>query len=49
MTSARAWADGDNWGCNNVRTGGAGAIGWRIPFDAQIADDLRRQNAGGAA
>lgn len=34
-------ADGDYWGANNVRTGGAGAIGWRIPFDQQIADELR--------
>ncbi len=29
-------ADGDNWAYNNVRTGGAGAIGWRI--------SRRRQN-----
>ena len=32
--------DGDDWSQNNVRTGGAGAIGWRIPFDAQIAECL---------
>lgn len=38
-------ADGDYWGANNVRTGGAGAIGWRIPFDQQTADDLRRLEA----
>lgn len=24
-------SDGDNWSANNVRTGGAGAIGWRVP------------------
>ncbi len=30
--------DGDSWDNNNVRTGGAGAIGWRIPFDKEIAD-----------
>jgi hypothetical protein len=32
--------DGDDWSCNNVRTGGAGAIGWRIPYDANIASRL---------
>jgi hypothetical protein len=34
--------DGDNWASNNVITGGAGAIGWRIPFNQVIADELRR-------
>lgn len=34
-------ADGDNWAENNVRTGGAGAIGWRIPMDQALADELR--------
>jgi len=34
-------ADGDDWGHNNVRTGGAGGIGWRIPYDQQIADKIR--------
>jgi len=29
-------ADGDNWGANNVRTGGAGAIGWRVPRDEAL-------------
>jgi hypothetical protein len=24
-------SDGDNWSSNNVRTGGAGAIGWHVP------------------
>lgn len=38
-------ADGDDWGANNVRTGGAGAIGWRIPYDAAIADQLRTHAA----
>lgn len=28
--------DGDNWSHNNVRTGGAGAIGWKI---SQMPDD----------
>ena len=34
-------ADGDYWGVNNVRTGGAGAIGWRIPLDEAIVAELR--------
>jgi len=33
--------DGDNWSANNVRTGGAGAIGWRVPFDADLAAKIR--------
>lgn len=37
--------DGDNWGVNNIRTGGAGAIGRRIPFDQTIADRLRALDA----
>jgi len=32
--------DGDNWAANNVRTGGAGARGWRIQFDAALAEEL---------
>ena len=34
-------ADGDDWSDNNVRTGGAGAIGWRVPFMADLADEIR--------
>lgn len=34
--------DGDNWAANNVKTGGAGAIGWRIPFDRAIADEITK-------
>ena len=34
-------ADGDNWSANNVRTGGAGAIGWRIPMDETLATEIR--------
>jgi hypothetical protein len=34
--------DGDNWELNNVRTGGAGAIGWRVPFDETLAGRLRK-------
>lgn len=33
--------DGDNWSRNNVTTGGAGAIGWRIPYDEAVACELR--------
>lgn len=28
--------DGDDWSRNNVRTGGAGAIGWRIPTTPEL-------------
>ncbi|MFA6721586.1 MAG: hypothetical protein WCR92_09255, partial [Candidatus Cloacimonadaceae bacterium] len=34
--------DGDDWGENNVHTGGAGAIGWRVPHSRDIAGDLYR-------
>lgn len=37
--------DGDDWSVNNVVTGGAGAIGYRIPFAAEIAERLRRLEA----
>ncbi|KKQ53961.1 MAG: methylase protein, partial [Candidatus Woesebacteria bacterium GW2011_GWC1_38_13] len=33
-------ADGDDWSRNNVRTGGAGAIGWRIPKDEHLLQIL---------
>lgn len=33
--------DGDNWGRNNVRTGGAGAIGHRVPWTAELDAELR--------
>jgi hypothetical protein len=33
-------ADGDTWHVNNVQTGGAGAIGWRVPHDADTAAQL---------
>ena len=32
--------DGDDWSRNNVKTGGAGAIGWRAPYDATLADRI---------
>jgi hypothetical protein len=34
-------SDGDDWMSNNVNTGGAGAIGHRIPFNQEIADLIR--------
>jgi hypothetical protein len=33
--------DGDNWSLNNVRTGGAGAIGHRITYSAELANEIR--------
>ena len=33
--------DGDNWSRNNVQTGGAGAIGWRVPYDEDLAQEIR--------
>lgn len=33
--------DGDNWGYNNVRTGGAGAIGYRVPASSPMTAELR--------
>jgi hypothetical protein len=32
--------DGDNWSYNNVRTGGAGAIGWKASMDLQTKKTL---------
>ncbi len=32
--------DGDDWGHNNVRTSGAGAIGWRVPHTESLAERL---------
>lgn len=34
-------SDGDDWSRNNVTTGGAGGIGWRVPFDAEVAARIR--------
>jgi len=34
--------DGDDWGQNNVRTGGAGAIGWRVHRDRDLEDSIRQ-------
>ena len=33
--------DGDYWACNNVRIGGAGAVGCRIDFDQEVADEIK--------
>jgi len=33
--------DGDSWANNNVRTGGAGAIGWCVPADTDLAARIR--------
>jgi hypothetical protein len=33
--------DGDDWGKNNVNTGGAGAIGVRVPFSDELAEKIR--------
>lgn len=32
--------DGDDWSRNNVITGGAGAIGWRVPYNADLAAQI---------
>lgn len=34
-------ADGDDWALNNVHTGGAGAIGKRVPATPELAERLR--------
>lgn len=34
-------ADGDNWSRNNVYTGGAGAIGHRVPYSDELAAQIR--------
>lgn len=37
--------DGAMWDANNVQTGGAGAIGWRVPANERLAAELRRLEA----
>ncbi|MFW6156943.1 MAG: hypothetical protein ACOC7J_06470 [Armatimonadota bacterium] len=37
--------DGDDWSRNNVATGGAGAIGWRVPYDEELAETIRKCSA----
>lgn len=38
--------DGDNWSLNNVETGGAGAIGVRVPYSEDLAEKIRRYGGG---
>lgn len=33
-------ADADDWARNNVSTGGAGAIGWRVAYSADLASEI---------
>jgi hypothetical protein len=37
--------DGDCWDLNNVRTGGAGGIGWKLPMDEALVAELRKLDA----
>jgi hypothetical protein len=32
--------DGDDWAGNNITTGGAGAIGWYVPYTTELAEKL---------
>lgn len=34
--------DGDNWSWNNVNTGGAGAVGVRVPYFDELANKIRK-------
>lgn len=34
--------DGDDWSRNNVQTGGAGAVGVRVKYSAELAEKIRR-------
>lgn len=34
--------DGDNWARNNIRTGGAGAIGYKIPYNETLEKIIRK-------
>lgn len=46
VTPAAVWfvqnngADGDTWARNNIQTGGAGAIGWWLPRDEALDDEI---------
>lgn len=54
LEAGRIWAvrnngmDGDNWAHNNVRTGGAGAIGRWVPADPELAERIRSAAARGS-
>lgn len=34
--------DGDLWAINNVQTGGAGAIGRWVPYNAELAEKIKK-------
>lgn len=36
--------DGDDWSRNNIITGGAGAIGWRVPYSEALAHRIKQQS-----
>jgi hypothetical protein len=38
-------ADGDDWSHNNVQTGGAGALGWRLPYtdEARVLIEVAKE------
>lgn len=37
-------SDGDDWSKNNIKTGGAGAIGWFIRYDPKIASIIQENS-----
>jgi len=37
--------DGDNWSNNNIKTGGAGAIGFRIVKTTELENQLLELNS----
>lgn len=51
VTSSHIWyvqnngGDGDNWGANNIVTGGAGAMGWRMPRTDEMVSELGQLDA----
>lgn len=48
ITSEQVWHiqnngfDGAYWGENNIKTGGAGAIGYMLPYSDEIAEKIRQ-------
>lgn len=38
--------DGDDWSYNNIQTGGAGAIGWRLPRTGELEARVRAVDEG---
>lgn len=51
VTPSHVWhvqnngGDGDDWGTNNVVTGGAGAMGWRVPRTDELVSELSQLDA----